>query len=685
MNKEVRPKSNFSYQNNEDYLKFSERPKTPSASYNNYEGEYQRMLAENITGYITSTDSKKEEELMNSLLPRDVNYYYREDTKVTDRINELFTSENTNIEEIFDDFLKKVILICEEKKKEANQLLMKDKTKLNAFYESFKNEIRNFLMRSQNQLSEATNEISTEENDSQNDFSNPLEFHMKKLRLQRDQMDKVETTIKSIYNNYNNTKIPNIKRNIDLILQEDKGDKKTDFQKTSVNKSILKKNLDLTFEKINSELNGLFNSKRVEVESVPMSMRSSIHEKLMEGSNFKERVQSPNINDVIYHNQQMAIRNKSMNRPSMQSDQKSFNEIPVPRPTSYENSKNTFLNLNLENSMTKYDRIMTNNSLAPITENNFSNSKYFKNNASDSVKMKSSNISININNQPFNHNNYINIYNHTQAQFGSVKRPTNNLAVTNPSGVRPNSVHVSTMESNHFSKPYRPASSIKELPSISETRDQILSITKTNIVNNKLNIPSSCQTFNIVDSSSKHNITCFDIDNSKNLLYYGTADGQLVKCLLSDKTSVKSSTSVRLPAKILFIKIIDTNNIVVGTTGNLQNLLLIDAVSLKTTLIYKTYNESLKLMTFFNKNVFLVISEDDKLMLYMINQISAKKTFKISSSKLVDICMPSHKLFFAATDNGDIKIIKSDFDKLTLTMDVYLLGVYQGRGNDFVT
>ena len=345
MNKEVRPKSNFSYQNNEDYLKFSERPKTPSASYNNYEGEYQRMLAENITGYITSTDSKKEEELMNSLLPRDVNYYYREETKVTDRINELFTSENTNIEEIFDDFLKKVILICEEKKKEANQLLMKDKTKLNAFYESFKNEIRNFLMRSQNQLSEATNEISTEDNDSQNDFSNPLEFHMKKLRLQRDQMDKVETTIKSIYNNYNNTKIPNIKRNIDLILQEDKGDKKTDFQKTSVNKSILKKNLDLTFEKINSELNGLFNSKRVEVESVPMSMRSSIHEKLMESSNFKEGVQSPNINDVIYHNQQMAIRNKSMNRPSMQSDQKSFNEIPVPRPTSYENSKNYFFEL----------------------------------------------------------------------------------------------------------------------------------------------------------------------------------------------------------------------------------------------------------------------------------------------------------------------------------------------------
>ena len=651
MNKDIRPESSYSQFEELNLSQPIGRPKTPSYLYSSEnESEYQKVLTNNITDYISSSERKGQEELLDSLLPKDVSYLFREQNEVKERIDKLFCEESKKVEEVFDGFLKEMIILCEEKKKEATEILQKDQKRLESFYSGFRSEVQGFLNRAENCLSKGIMARNLENEEFLNESYNPLETHMKKLKLQKEQMSQVEATIKKIHQSYQQSRIPGQKINLELMIFEQKNESKQIIHKTSLSRSLLENNLKREAVRCSESFKTLLSSAPREESYI--NMKSSIHQ------GFQRNYQMAVLEEKKPLSPQRA---KSTNPLYPNSALRSVQDLPVPRPTSYENSKNAFFTLNLEHSLSKKPNTLSNKSLGPVYGEQSNISKRW---TKDAQKMRSSNISININNQLQNHNNYINIYNHNQNQLGKLK--TGQLSKQKPIS-RPSSSGVKPLEGGSARKSFRPVSSIKDNNSTSNS-DLLLSVTKTNVVANDIKIPQQCD-FIPMQLKCKSQVTCFDLDTTKQQLYYGTADGSLVKVHLDIHGSFKQIYSLQFDDSIIFIKILEGRSFIVGTKGISRSLYNVDSVTMAVEHAYKTYKEKLKLITFYKPNYFIIVSEEDKLLLYEKSTSSAKKTFKISSSKLVDVCMPSHKSLFAATDSGDVKLIKTDFENLTLSME----------------
>ena len=81
------------------------RPGTPLyLMQQSNEEQYQRGLKENLTSYMTSSAEGRHEnsELNDSLLPKDVNYYYIEKEKVGAKVEIVFQREKESIDALFD-------------------------------------------------------------------------------------------------------------------------------------------------------------------------------------------------------------------------------------------------------------------------------------------------------------------------------------------------------------------------------------------------------------------------------------------------------------------------------------------------------------------------------------------------------------------------------------------------------
>ena len=81
--------------------------------------QYKQNLEQNLTGYLTSNETKSEiSDLSGSILPKDVNYYYNERERVISKVQAIFLIEKNTTDKMLDKFLEQIIAIFETKRKD---------------------------------------------------------------------------------------------------------------------------------------------------------------------------------------------------------------------------------------------------------------------------------------------------------------------------------------------------------------------------------------------------------------------------------------------------------------------------------------------------------------------------------------------------------------------------------------
>lgn len=128
------------------------RPRPPTSLLNQTADEqYIKGLMANLSGYLTTTEPSYSS-LHNLLLPKDVNYYYTERTQVTARIDEAFNTQKRSLDELFDDFLKRVIVVAETAKSAICEVIDTDRRTYQDFYSRFTNRVQAFLEQSSRKI-----------------------------------------------------------------------------------------------------------------------------------------------------------------------------------------------------------------------------------------------------------------------------------------------------------------------------------------------------------------------------------------------------------------------------------------------------------------------------------------------------------------------------------------------------
>ena len=671
----------------------TDRPTTPLyLMQQSNEEQYQRSLTQNITDYFTSPQSHNENELTSFLLPKDVNYYYNENAKVLARVEAVFERERQLIESQFDDFLKQILLICEERKNEIYETLANDQRNFGAFYERFKQEVRGFLQDAQMKLDKNMSSFNSMINNVRDDYMNPLEFHIHKLKLQRKQMDHVEATIQEIHVNYNRSPIPDQKKTIERLIIDPKEEEASSFRRTSIDQQVLGKNLKSIIETLTAKMK---NITAPEVEQKPKFDPVQL-------AHMQPRIMSPQVFDRSHFNQlsrdleqrKSSVPVSGIGSSPMINSQSGLANSPVQRPSSHEGSK-AFLNLNLESSQIKKEKKNVQFKLPTIEEE----VKQSDNNGKttpvgfgtmESNQMKTSNISININNRPYNHNNYINIYNAQQHQAqqnllnarldqnrGLIMAreksfDPNPINSNSQTSFRPSSVNLKSSSLYGLGQPMvpRPNSSINDLDQ--KTQQQlVLSVSKTNLLS-KANSMSRRYTTQLLLNDYNSKIHCFEIDPKRNMLFYGTSDGEIYSSKISfggARSALEDDKSLAFGTPITFMHQIRPNLLLVATDTVGQNLFTVDIDTFKVQTQFKTYKEKMKLVAYFDSLTFIIVTGDDKLLMYDADNPTPKKSFKIPTARLVDVCMPSAKLLFTGAENGDIRIIKINQESGALAIE----------------
>ncbi len=672
----------------------TDRPTTPLyLMQQSNEEQYQRSLTQNITDYFASPQNHSENELTSFLLPKDVNYYFNENAKVMARVEAVFERERQAIEGQFDEFLKQILLICEEKKSEIFETLSNDHRNFASFYERFKQDVRNFLQDAQTKLDKNMSSFNSVINNVRDDYMNPLEFHIHKLKLQRKQMDHVEATIQDINANYNRSSIPDQKKTIEKLIIDPKEEEASGFRRTSIDQQLLSKNLKSHVETLSARMKNI-TAPEVEQKSKfdPVQM-----------NHMQPRIMSPQVFDRNHFNQlsrDLEQRKSSVPigllglSPMINNSQGGLANSPVQRPSSHEGSK-AFLNLNLETSQIKKEKKNVQFKLPTIEEETKQTDNNGKQNPTgfgtmESNQMKSSNISINISNRPYNHNNYINIYN---AQQHQAQQNLLNARIDQNRGLmmareksfdpspissntqtsfRPSSVNLKSNSLYGLSQPFipRPSSSINDLDQ--KTQQQpVLSVSKTNLLS-KANSMSKRYNTQLLLNDYNSKINCFEIDPKRNMIFYGTYDGEIYSSKIlfnGNRNSLEDDKSLALGAPITFLHQIRSNLLLIATDTVGQNLFTVDIDTFKIQTQFKTYKEKMKLVAYFDSMTFIIVTGDDKLLMYDADNQTPKKSFKIPTARLVDVCMPSAKLLFTGAENGDIRIIKINQESGALAIE----------------
>ena len=217
--------------------------------------------------------------------------------------------------------------------------------------------------------------------------------------------------------------------------------------------------------------------------------------------------------------------------------------------------------------------------------------------------------------------------------------------------------------------PQRPSSSINDFDQ-ARSLQPVLSVSKTNLLSKSTTMTRNYHTGLLLnDYNSK--INCFEVDSKRNMVFYGTSDGEIHAARVSfNATALEDDRSLAFGAPVVFIHQIKPSLLLVATDAVGQNLFTVDIDSFKVLTSFKTYKEKMKLAAFFDSNSFIIVTGDDKLLMYDADKPLPKKSFKIPTARLVDVCMPSAKLLFTGAENGDIRIIKINPENDSLAIEV---------------
>ena len=681
-------------------------------------------------------DSLREDEnkIISIIFPKEIFFYYENENKICNIINEIFTGEKEKIDKIINGFLKNIIVESEKIKKTIFEKLDLSKKNYLNFFSNFKNRIKIFheeicekLIDLNNYFKNCLNKIDLNRNDL-------LNKELQKMKLKKNRIEEKEKFLKENIKIYKNSQIPNDKKILDDIIAG-----KIDTE--NYNFYTIKKNL----QKINGELQKILNIDFIinEKNNLNQFSKNNINQ-FSKDKNIKQKQFSKhNIIDFSKNN----LNNHSKYNTNNNSNQFSKNNI--------EDNLNHFsknnINDNSKNISNNYSKNISNNSnsnnlfqsLAPrmIYRNGFNGERLRKNiyskkndkerisfldldlsKASSSkreIVSKKDSIDVLRRNSDKNNLNAVNKYRFSLD--GSKKKGKNdkNEKKSDYYGleIKKNKNYLNSDKKKKFQKNFNKNININiqnvkqntKFISIFKNKDQ-----KRNILSSKKKVarkkitkrPLSSSVFKSFSKDpnkklSKINlsikktnlvtkdnlvfkniffekilnykkINCFDIVNNENILILGTEDGFLVKCKFNENLEkFEELKKIKFMTSIKILKNFDNSNILLYLKNEKLELLLLDLKSLKIIKKFKLLSK-IKILKFSTNDFFIIFCEDEKFYLYNNKIEKALKSFRIKNSKIIDILLISEKKLLIVLKKGEIKILEINSENKKIKIVNYI-------------
>lgn len=630
------------------------RPTTPIyLLQQNNEEQYVKNLMTNLSSYLT-TKEPNYDNLNNLLLPKDVNYYFTEKTKVIEMVDRCYSKQKQVVEELIDDFLKQIILSAEAAKGEIYDILENEKKAYYDFYDKFSRKIEGFLEQAGHKINTSMQNYKSYVNNIGREFSDPLEFELSRIKLEKRRFEEIETIFNVIRKDYTMSSIPEEKKVLEAFFSESKlPDSKVDADVITLNLKSLTAHITGRVKEIHKEETSpkvTIKNLRPPSNSLNNNLQSSMIQRLNNFNNEKHArtglTPVKNLTNIISH-------------------------IPVDSLKHHTNDDrpDSITNLNLVGSGTKVNKDITFKLPEPEKEMDKLNMM--------TDKLKHNNINININNIPYNNTPFINVYNQQNQLRQAMKTGTTrdyyntnkvdiNANLAELRAKRPQSSIVTTQlnpintsvnnANNSFSK------------NNGRSMNPVVSLTHTNLFT-RFSVPCNKYTSDTLINDNLSSITCFEVSTEGSELYYGTKNGDVIAYKVNtDIVQVTDVRKARFSASVLFISEIQ-NHIVVSLNSTSGNLMLLDGSSLNVLVEYKTCNEKIKAIAFHTADKFIAVNSDNRLFLYEMKKNSPIKSFRVTEQNIIDAVMASNNLLFTASDKGEIKSFKVSFETNTMVLE----------------
>ena len=631
-----------------------QRPTTPIyLLQQSNEEQYVKNLMTNLSSYLT-TKEPNYDQLNNLLLPKDVNYYYTEKTKVTEMIDKCYLKQKQTFEELIDDFLKQVIVMAEAAKTEIFDMVENEKKAYYDFYDKFSYKVESFLEQSGYKIDASMQNYKNYVNNMGREFSDPLEFELSRIKLEKRRFEEIESIFNAVRKDYTQSTIPEEKKMLEAFFSESK------LPDSKIDENIIKSNIKSLIDNIGVKIKGL-HKEEVAPKMLNRNTRpgsSTLNNNLP--SSMLNKLNNYVKDKQLKSNETSPLTNLNLVTPLRETNN-SKEEEHRSRPGS-------IANYNLHGSGTATNKHVAFKLPDPEKEHDKTNSI--------AEKLKSSNINININNIPYNNSQFINLYNQ-QTQLRKGIKPgqdrdyykTKKLDVNNnmselrnkrPAssivGTQPNALNTSTHHNSSFSR------------NNGKSIAPIISLGHTSLFT-KFSVPCNSYKNNLMIDDYSNNITCFDVSTEGCELFYGTKTGDVIGCTVNTELSqVVDIRKTRFSSPIIFILEI-SNRLVVSLDAKIHNLMLLNTTNLEVMVDYKTCNERIKLVAFHTAEKFFAVNSENRLLLYDIKKSSPIKSFKVTEQNIVDTVMASNNLLFTAAENGEIKSFKVSFETNSMALE----------------
>ena len=155
------------------------------------------------------------------MLPKDVQFYYKQKEKIFTKLDGFYKEEKKGIEEMMDECLKSIITLFEDHKQGLFKNLDDDQETFGRVYNRFSEGVDSFLKTAETRLENNLKAYETRILKIQEDDQNPLGTHIEKLRLEKEMLNSKERIIQEIKQSYEKSTIPGDKQKIGELMVEE--------------------------------------------------------------------------------------------------------------------------------------------------------------------------------------------------------------------------------------------------------------------------------------------------------------------------------------------------------------------------------------------------------------------------------------------------------------------------------
>ena len=665
-----------------------DRPYTPTHLSEQFESESIRQkISEHFGSELEETKTELPD-MGQAFLPAEVRLFVTEPSKMSERFEYIFDREKQILELFFESTLKDLVSIFEQKKEELHARVDIDKKEFFRFYDQFRGSVQKFLDETVRLMDDSRFSTSNDLNSTSAPSDNPLHHQLLKIQLEKQRMEQQERQIRHIEELYNNSSIPTSQQIIENFLT------RHDERKTSLDLPAIETNLKNVSTQV-SQLIATISSPIVQSNNNTNSNTNQLNFNSGQ-QNFNNTQTNFNTGQPNFNNTQQSFNNTQTSFNNTQTPFSNIHTVTPPTRTKATNREKDFgfliTQTNLENldtqgliSQSKSPDVSgrkPNNQLLIETlirpDSGLSDSRpgglkgalkfATKSPAYNPPGMKDKkSVKFNLENPApqLKGSMSLNQQQHHQQQI-SVQYQHSPLRDSY------NNVGQGTSQQNTPRLMSNPLSLSQSLLDSDSTRSMmpLLSATKTNMITGQYN-PLHHYALIPLFAEKSNSLSCFDLDDKLSQIYLGTKVGDLIS-LQVDKSSLKTQVSLKMNIQVPIEKIccLPDATLLILISSQDRSLLCLDSITFTQKVAYKTYKETIKLITFADEFYFFTLTNENKFFLYEKNSAEPKKSFVLTTTPIVDLVMPSSGMIFAALENGDVKILQFSSETLAVSLIV---------------